>query len=250
MFDEAGREILARLRHASKRGSRSDLLRARDALPTAPAATLLSEELPLAFLARVLAQGGSCAVANGRRAAVDAIGSFVGDRHGQRRVVAGHDPRLAALPWRDGGVLPRFGCAESGDSVAVSYASTAVAETGSVLLWRSRDNPASNNLLAEDHIVLVDESALVARLEEAWSAVPIDDPARRPHAGMLISGPSSTGDIELKLVLGAHGPRCWHVVLLGSVLDPQLPARARDLAAGVAGSAVPSTAATGTAARN
>jgi L-lactate dehydrogenase complex protein LldG len=31
----------------------------------------------------------------------------------------------------------------------------------------------------------------------------------------LVSGPSRTGDIEQTIVLGAHGPRRMHVVLVG-----------------------------------
>jgi L-lactate dehydrogenase complex protein LldG len=30
-----------------------------------------------------------------------------------------------------------------------------------------------------------------------------------------VSGPSRTGDIEQTIVLGAHGPRRMHVVLVG-----------------------------------
>ena len=230
MFDEAGREILARVRHASTRHGRADIQEALEALPSVPSAPLLDADLRVAFLARVLRNAGSCDLGNGRRGAVDAIGKFVAQRHGQRRVVAGHDPRLAALPWRDGGLLPRFGAAESGDPVAISYARCAVAETGSVLLDLDRDNPAGNNLLAEDHVVLVDEAAIVARLEEVWLNV---DPGRQrdPRGQMLVSGPSSTADIGLQLVTGAHGPRCWHVLVVGSALETSIAQRAHDVAA-------------------
>ena len=36
-----------------------------------------------------------------------------------------------------------------------------------------------------------------------------------PRAVNLVSGPSRTGDIEQTIVLGAHGPRRMHVVLVG-----------------------------------
>ena len=231
MFDEAGREILARIRGASRRASHAQVRAELAELPEVPAAPLPAADLPGAFLANVVRLGGSCAVASSRRDTVDAIGEFVAERHGQRRLVAGHDPRLAALPWRDAGLLPRFGSAENDEPVAVSYARSAVAETGSVLLWRDRDNPASNSLLAEDHIVLVDEPTLVERLEQAFPTDDYADPQARPRGAMLISGPSSTADINLHLVMGAHGPRCWHVILVGAGLDPGLPERARQLAA-------------------
>ena len=35
-----------------------------------------------------------------------------------------------------------------------------------------------------------------------------------PRAVNLVSGPSRTGDIAMKIILGAHGPRRLHVVLI------------------------------------
>jgi L-lactate dehydrogenase complex protein LldG len=169
------------------------------------------------FLARAEANGMTCALARDRGEAVEALGAFVAKRQSQRRVVAGHDARLAALPWRDAGLLPRFGVAGPEDAVTVSYARCAVIESGSLALWVGRDNPALNNLLSDTQIILVDAATLVEALDDVWN----NDPAReRPRGLMLVSGPSSTADIGMQLVLGAHGPRAVHVVIVG-VRDSQ-----------------------------
>ncbi|MDH3885594.1 MAG: LUD domain-containing protein [Desulfobacterales bacterium] len=134
------------------------------------------------------------------------------------RLVAGNDPRLAAMPWRDAGVLPRFGSVEPGEPVALSFARLGIAETGTIVTWTGKANPAANNLLPEHHIVLVDSADLVPCMEQAWEKINQDiDKTGRPRGINFIAGPSSTADIEGQLVYGAHGPRSWHVILMGDV---------------------------------
>ena len=36
-----------------------------------------------------------------------------------------------------------------------------------------------------------------------------------PRTVNLISGPSRSGDIEQKIILGAHGPRALHIIVVG-----------------------------------
>jgi L-lactate dehydrogenase complex protein LldG len=55
---------------------------------------------------------------------------------------------------------------------------------------------------------------IVAGMEEAFARVRAER-ATMPRAINLVSGPSRTGDIEQTIVLGAHGPRRLHVVLVG-----------------------------------
>jgi len=175
------------------------------------------------FLMRLIQAKASAEVAADRSQVVKAISNYLYKRHNSRRLVSGHDPRLAALPWRDGGVLVRFDAAVPEDVVSVSYARLAVAESGSVLLYSDRSNPARNNWLVQEHIVVLDLDELQPSLEDAWQLIARDREAGICPRGIhFISGPSSTGDIVGHIVVGAHGPQKLHVIIRGHVDSEQL----------------------------
>lgn len=228
--NETEASILSRVERGSRRGTPAEIARELEELGRGPAARARHADARITFLANVLDNHGAVRGAQNRSAAVACIGDYVAHRYGSRKVVAGKDARLAALPWRDAGVLPRFGLIENGDSVSVSYARRAVAETGSIVLESGRDSPVSNSLLPEDHIVLVDASDVVARLEDAWPQAASGDHAYRPRCLQIISGPSSTADIALNMVYGAHGPRSWLVILIAPDA-PVVAGKAAELAA-------------------
>lgn len=211
-------QIFAKLRHASRGTSPEALERELASLGHAPGAALPCPELCAAFLANVLKNQGTVDCASDRSAAVKAVAHYLYQHYRSHRLVAGNDPRLAAMPWRDAGVLPRFGSVEPGEPVALSFARLGIAETGTIVTWTGKANPAANNLLPEHHIVLVDSADLVPCMEQAWEKINQDmDKTGRPRGINFIAGPSSTADIEGQLVYGAHGPRSWHVILVGEV---------------------------------
>lgn len=218
MSNSARSEIFARLHEVRRIASAERIRLDLQALGTAPAPPLPASEVCQAFLVNVLHNRGSVDCAGTRSDAVKAIGQYLYAHFRSHRLVAGNDPRLAAMPWRDAGVLPRFGSLEDGEPVALSFARLGVAETGAVVTWTGKANPAANNLLPEHHIVLVDSADIVATLEQAWDRFDQEMGANgRPRGINFIAGPSSTADIEGKLVYGAHGPRNWHVIVLGKM---------------------------------
>lgn len=212
---DAERETFARIRGACQRSSPENIAAELAALARPRSAPLPADNLCDALQENLRRNGASTVAVHTRIEAVMEISRFTTDKQRQRRVVTGHDPRLAALPWRDGGLLPRFDVAQADDALAVSYAYCAVAETGSLMLMLDRNNPALNNLIVEDHVILVDRHCVYDRLEEMWTLPKRSTPEDRARGIMMISGPSSTADIEMELVRGAHGPRALHVIIVG-----------------------------------
>jgi L-lactate dehydrogenase complex protein LldG len=92
----------------------------------------------------------------------------------------------------------------------VSEASWGIAETGSVVLCASPEEPRSRSLLPWVHVSLLREDRILASLDDLFAAVR-DDP---PSALAIVTGPSRTADIEQTLMVGVHGPGEVHVVLV------------------------------------
>ena len=70
------------------------------------------------------------------------------------------------------------------------------------------------SLLPETHVAIVAAGRIVRGMEEAWQLARTEL-GELPRAVNFVSGPSRTGDIELTIVLGAHGPYRVHVVVVG-----------------------------------
>ena len=68
------------------------------------------------------------------------------------------------------------------------------------------------SILPEIHLVILPADRLVPGLEDALEAVAqLAEGCSNPF---LVTGPSRTSDIEMEMVLGAHGPRAVHVQLV------------------------------------
>ena len=100
--------------------------------------------------------------------------------------------------------------------VGISGVYRLVAETGTVVMATSPRQPRSVSLLPPMHIAIADLSQLLPDLFDLFdlfSPVPSADQSLPPSCLTLITGPSKTGDIELRLVTGVHGPGEIHVIL-------------------------------------
>jgi L-lactate utilization protein LutC len=116
---------------------------------------------------------------------------------------------VRAGAWRE-----PFFAADAG----VSNATHLIAETGSVVMAAQPDEPRSVSLLPPLHIVLAQRSQILPDLFDLFDLYAgLEDGARRsnelPSCLTVITGPSKTGDIELKLVTGVHGPGEIHVIV-------------------------------------
>ena len=129
----------------------------------------------------------------------------------------GADRRLAGLPWDKQRALQlKSGASDGDDEVGVSHATAAIAETGTLLLTSGKANPSTINFLPEHHVVVVDAADIEGDLEAALGKVrKAEGKGHMPRTVNLISGPSRSADIEQKLVLGAHGPRALHIIVVG-----------------------------------
>jgi L-lactate dehydrogenase complex protein LldG len=95
---------------------------------------------------------------------------------------------------------------------AVTFASFAIAETGTLAYASGKGAPASWHFRPVLEIAIVRAGAVVAELEDVLIALKAK--GGLPSTLNLVSGPSRTGDIEQTMELGAHGPKALAVLVL------------------------------------
>lgn len=123
-------------------------------------------------------------------------------------------PELAVLDWGRAGMHVESRAANGDDAVGITGCFCAIAETGTLVFASAVDAPPATFLLPETHIAVVRSDQVVVGMEDAFARLRIERGAL-PRAVNLVSGPSRTGDIEQTIVLGAHGPRRVHIVVIG-----------------------------------
>ena len=88
-----------------------------------------------------------------------------------------------------------------------------VARTGSVLLSSMSGSGRQMNVFPPLHVVIAHKSQLVAYPTDALKAICEKYNGELPSVISTVTGPSRTADIEKTLVLGAHGPKEFVVLL-------------------------------------
>jgi len=132
------------------------------------------------------------------------------------QVRRGDDPRLAALPWGNERTLEvSTGPSDGHQLASVSHAFAGVAETGTLIMASGPDNPTTLNFLPDTHIVVVNAKDIAGDYEAVWARVREQfGTDSLPRAINMITGPSRSADIAQILILGAHGPRRLHVLVI------------------------------------
>jgi L-lactate dehydrogenase complex protein LldG len=181
------------------------------------------------FCEKFEAAGGHPQTVSSPAAATNAIIELV-QRRGARRALLGEGPVLEELGIAERltttgvevdrvGLIDPESCREAcfrGD-IGISGVDWLIAETGTIVIGAAVREPRSLSLLPPVHVAVATRSQIVADLFDLFDAL-----SSKSHGnGMtscvtLITGPSKTGDIELQLVTGVHGPGEVHVVLIDS----------------------------------
>ena len=88
----------------------------------------------------------------------------------------------------------------------------AIADTGSLIVWPTPEEPRLMSLVPHMHLALLRADALY---DTFWQAMTENRWADgMPTNALLISGPSKTADIEQTLAYGVHGPKRLVVVIV------------------------------------
>jgi L-lactate dehydrogenase complex protein LldG len=180
------------------------------------------DQSPGAWRARFIeeAQKAGCVVheADSPAAAIAAILEIVGDD----TAVSAWDPAHIPLP----GLAEALAAAnvsrveqDANVRVGLTGVHAALAATGSVVVVSGNGRSRAASLLPPVHIAVVTAGQILPDLESWWAAQQAAGLEQiRQHSNVVvITGPSRTADIAMQLVMGMHGPRELHLVLLADL---------------------------------
>jgi L-lactate dehydrogenase complex protein LldG len=97
--------------------------------------------------------------------------------------------------------------------VGITGADAGLATTGSLVMITNRAQGRLPSLIPPVHVAILRRERLYANME-AWMPAQGRNALTDSNSVTVITGPSRTGDIEMMIVLGVHGPGTIHVVVI------------------------------------
>jgi L-lactate dehydrogenase complex protein LldG len=109
--------------------------------------------------------------------------------------------------------------------IGLSGADYVIAETGTLALSTLPGQMRGVSLLPPVHVAVVKSSQIVGTMADCLAMLQDEGrgnvPERLTSCVSFITGPSRTGDIELSLTVGVHGPGELHLVILDDPSDTE-----------------------------
>ena len=175
-------------------------------------------------------------------AAGDAIKAIISDTDAewedQNAVIAWHHPLLAKLGLNT--IVEEMGVAFFGlkinstesltnaerdtyrrqmiqSKIGITSADYCIADTSTLVLRNRPGQSGAVSLVPSVHVAVIRANQVLSDFVSFYMLMEQElktDPEALTHRMTLISGPSKTGDIELVMVHGAHGPRALHLIVI------------------------------------
>ncbi len=223
MADRA--EFMESIRHRTRRGrykptKAPDIAWTREGEPPQSAPI---EDPPARFLEELEALGGHGRRVENLDGARDYILSLARER-GAKRLIRWDVEELEELgadyPLREAGVevvlwrdLEDFREVAAEADIGLSTAEWAIADTGSLVLTSGPGKGRTVTLLPPTYVAVVAAEKVLRTVPEAIEKYAGDEGL--PANVVFHTGPSRSGDIEMEIFVGMHGPGDVHVILVG-----------------------------------
>ena len=163
------------------------------------------------FISKLEKVGATIKVIKDESELVKEVNRYVVEKQIKSTITVPENSSLNKLDWEDVKVDSQL--APLAITVSVTRAWMGIEETGTLVLRSSLESPTSLNFLPDHHLVVINANDIVKTMEDVFTELR-KNINEIPRTINLITGPSRTADIEQEIQIGAHGPRCLHVVIV------------------------------------
>jgi L-lactate dehydrogenase complex protein LldG len=216
-------EFLASIRHRTRAGRYKPTNAPDVAWTGEPRESEPIEDPPARFIEELEAQGGHARRVASREEAREYVLALAREREAELLVrwdveeleelaVDGplSDAGIMVTAWRD---LADFKEVAGKADIGLSTAAWAIAETGTLVLEGGPGMGRSVTLLPPTYVAVVPVERILRTVPEAIGKYAVDA-GGLPANVCFHTGPSRSGDIEMALFVGMHGPGDVHVILV------------------------------------